>query len=94
MEFEKNTPASAQDIALADTPKVTLQPVSSNVRAEAVMNNYSHQNEAAFEFETESTGTPAAASTTSHSHHKVALISAVLCATLFGAALYVLLSNR
>lgn len=90
MEFERNTPATAQDIALADSPKVTLQPVHGEVRVESTATNYAHQNEAIFEFESEATDAAAAQQPGTSSHHVTAIITAVAIAVIFGGGLSLL----
>lgn len=97
MEFEKNKPATAEDIALADTPKVTLQPVHGEIRTEPINNNYTHENEATFKFEAESTDAAALApdsSSTGRSHHRMAVIVSLATAVVFGLVLFGLYSLR
>lgn len=86
MEFEKNIPATAEEIALADAPKLTLQPNNADIAPEPLNSNHSHQNEAAFAFESETTD-PAnsLAPQANHSHATAALV-AIGCAVLFGGA--------
>lgn len=91
MEFEKNKPTTAADIALADAPKVTLQPVHGDIHAEATNMNYSHQGEANFKFESESTDATADTLNRSHPHHRIALIIAIVTAIVFGSCLTALL---
>lgn len=97
MEFEKNKPVTAEDIALADAPKVTLQPTHAEVKAEPVNSNYTHENEATFAFETESTPTPVTSANehpTNHPHRKIAAVAATAIVFVFGLALFGLYSLR
>lgn len=97
MEFEKNKPATAEDIALADTPKVTLQPVHGEIRTEPINNNYTHQNEASFKFEAESTDAAALAAgsgSAGHPRHGMAVIVSLATAVVFGLVLFGLYSLR
>ena len=94
MEFERNTPATPQDIALADAPKVTLQPLNTEIHAESVQNNYSHNNEATFEFETEKTDGESVATNQRHPHTHIAAITSLACACVFGVMLFVIFAFR
>jgi hypothetical protein len=94
MEFEHDTPATAKDIALADAPKVTLQPYH-DVQVDSVVADRSHRNEGSFEFETESTDAAALSAQTSNlSHHHTALVAAIGTVVVFGAILLVLFMAR
>ena len=94
MEFEHDKPASAADIALADAPKVTLQPYH-DVQVDPVISDRSHRNEGSFEFESESTTAAAlTAQATAHPHHHTALLVAVLTVVVFGLCLLMLYLTR
>jgi hypothetical protein len=93
MEFEKNKPATAQDMALADTPRVTLEPAHGDVRPDTPnVPNAARPDNRNFEFETESTADAALSTgTVSHqSHHRFALVLTIITVLLFAAALAVL----
>lgn len=94
MEFEHDKPATAKDIALADAPKVTLQPYH-DVDIPPVISDRSHRNEGSFEFETETTDAAAlTAQASRHPHHQTALIAAVVTIVTFGTTLLVLYLTR
>jgi hypothetical protein len=87
MEFEHDKPATATDIALADAPKVTLQP-QHDVQTDPVIRDRSHRNEGSFEFETESTSAAAlTAQSSEHPHRHTALFVAFGTVIIFGLAL-------
>ncbi len=87
MEFEKNIPATAEEIALADAPKLTLQPNNADIAPEPLNSNHSHLNEATFAFESEKTD-PASNATPQVNHsHLTATLVAIGCAVLFSGAL-------
>ena len=90
MEFEKDTRASAQEIALADAPHVNVEPAHGDVRPDTTnIPNAARPDNRNFEFETESTADLAESSGTKsrHSHHRLALVLAIGTVMLFGAAL-------
>jgi len=90
MEFEHDKPATATDIALADAPKVTLQPYH-DVQTDPVITDRSHRNEGSFAFESESTSAAAlTAQASAHPHHRTALIASLLTVIVFGLALAIL----
>lgn len=96
MEFEKNTPATPQEVALASVPKLTMQPVSANVTPEPLLENRSYQSEASFAFETEQTVAPQPdqSATPSKSVHTTAAIVATCCVVLFSLAVAAILMLR
>lgn len=87
MEFEKDIPATDEQIALANSPKVTVAPITADIQPEATNNNFTHQNEAAFTFEAESTDPSAIVAPSAENHHIVALLIAGTCALCFAAGL-------
>jgi hypothetical protein len=93
MEFEHDKPATAQDIALADAPKVTLQPYH-DVQADSVVADRSHRNEGSFEFESESTDAAALTAQSSTQPHRTALLAAIGTVVAFGVVLLVMLAIR
>lgn len=94
MEFEHDKPASAADIALADAPKVTLQPYH-DMQVDSVISDRSHRNEGSFEFESESTTAAAlTAQATTHPHHQMAIIAAVFTVIVFGLLIFALFLLR
>lgn len=94
MEFEHDTPASAKDIALADAPKVTLQPYN-DVQVDSFVADRSHQAEGSFAFETETTDAAAqSAKTAAPSHHNTALAAAIGTVIVFAVALLALMMTR
>jgi len=98
MEFEKDKPATAEDIALANVPRVKLEPAHDGLRPDIgnSPNAASRPDNRNFEFETESTADAAMADTTRsrHPHHSVALVLTILTVVLFLAALAVLYIMR
>lgn len=98
MEFEKDKPATAVDITLANTPRVTLEPTHDDLRAGIgnSPNAASRPDNRNFEFDTESTADAAMANTSRprHPHHTVALVITILTVVLFIAALAVLFVIR
>lgn len=94
MEFEKAKPATAQQVALADAPLMTVQPVHADVRPDVPNTNYTHQNEAVFEFESETTDQAAFRAGTAHPHHMTGIIVAATTASLFGGILLIAVSLR
>lgn len=86
MEFEKNAPATAEEIALANAPKITVQPLSNNITPGLLNTNRSHANEATFVFEAETTETQVNDGTEKPTH-TVAIVIAGACALCFAAGL-------
>jgi|GEM_PF-2069590 len=93
MEFERNKPTTAEDIALADAPRVTIQPMDANVAPDLAMvpgigNLEARRN---FEFETESTTAQALSSSGRRpSHHYLAILVGLLTVVVFGGAIALL----
>lgn len=97
MEFEKNTPATAEDIALAEVPHRTVQPAHGDIRADVVnVPTATRPDNRNFEFETESTAEAAlsTSSTSHHPHHKTAVLLSAGTALLFVAVLAALYLTR
>lgn len=93
MEFEKNKPATADDITLADAPRVTLEPTHGDLSPGIgnSPNAAGRPDNRNFEFETESTAEAALSTPSSrHPHRKTALLFTLLTVILFAAALAVL----
>jgi hypothetical protein len=93
MEFEKNRPTTAQDIALAEIPHVTVEPAHRDIRPD--VSNSPHMarpDNRNFEFETESTAQTALTTATpsAHPHRNFALLVTIVTVVLFAAALAVL----
>ena len=87
MEFERNAPTTAEDLALADTPKVTIQPAH-ELEAMPVIADRSHRTDGSFPFETESTAPAALTSSelNSRAHHRLALTVSTVIVLVFFAA--------
>jgi hypothetical protein len=93
MEFEKNKPITADDIAMANAPHVTLEPAHGDIRPDvANIPNVARPDNRTFKFETESTAEIAAAapSGVKHQHHSLALIFAIVTVVIFVAVLALL----
>lgn len=94
MEFERNTPTTAQDIALADTPRLLLDPLHSDVHADLSNAPRLQNGDVArtFEFETESTAVAATSSAknSSAAHHRTAALLGAGTALLFIAGVVIL----
>jgi len=88
MEFESNTPPSDREIALADAPRLSIQPVHIDRLPEATSIDRSRRNDRTFEFERETTTETAIQS--SHPHHRTAIIAGVACAVLFCSVIMLL----
>lgn len=88
MEFEKNAPTTAQDIALADAARVTLQPMHGDIKPDSITSTAiaTDATRESFEFETESTAPAAMSSSklTDHPHHTMAIIIALISMLTFG----------
>jgi len=102
MEFETNKPTSSQDIALADAPHVTVEPLhevtpdltnADLTNAPAIGNKEADRT---FGFEAESTEAAALSDTnrTAHPHHRLAAVIGLATALAFGAVIYLLYSAR
>jgi len=97
MEFETNKPTSSQDIALADAPHVTVEPLHEVTpdltNAPAIGNKEADRT---FGFEAESTEAAALSDTnrTAHPHHRLAAVIGLATALAFGAVIYLLYSAR
>jgi len=89
MEFEKDVAPTDAEIALADTPKLTVAPTVAHIEPEPINTNHSHQNEAMFSFESESTDQSKMDPTKSNNinHHATALLVSVGCTAVFVAAI-------
>ena len=90
MEFEKNKPTTAQDIALADAPKVTLKPVHSDVAPEPLSTSYGQHNDNTFSFERDSTANTTDRASTKHPHHSLAAAIAIYAAAVFAGITFYL----
>ncbi len=93
MEFERNAPTTAQDVALADTPRLSLDPLHTDIQADLSNAPHLANDEAArtFEFETESTAAAAKSRTDgSTSHHRTAALLGAATALLFISSIVVL----
>lgn len=93
MEFERNAPTTAQDVALADAPRLSLNPLHGDVRADlsSAPRLGSASATQPFEFETESTAAAAKSHTSgSTSHHRTAALLGAATALLFISGLIVL----
>lgn len=79
MEFEKNIPPTAEDIALADIPKVTIHPLHKDLSLDSRSFDRSHSNEGTFSFEHETTEqhTHNESSLQQHPHRTIALTAAL-----------------
>lgn len=99
MEFEKNTPATAEDIALADAPRLTLEPVNGDVKADQFNSVRTFSTET-FEFDTESTtpeahdGNAVSSTPEPHPHRMTALLAAIGCVVIFGSLITIVFLNR
>ena len=96
MEFEKNKPTTAQDIALADAQKVTLQPLHVDVAVEPISSHIYQQADATFAFEHEATVDTqrSRVGSITRSHHLLAFVSAATTAVIFGGILFWLSLQR
>ncbi len=89
MEFEKNAPVTAEDVALADAPRLNLQPMHGEVKAEQIDTPHSAQ-VGTFAFDAESTSADtdtspeAAPASDAHPHKATALLVATGCVVVFG----------
>ena len=98
MEFEKNAPTTPRDEALAAAPRVTLQPVHSELTSD--FSNAplvgARETKRTFEFETESTVEAATTSkhANAHPYRAVAAVLAGAIALLFAGGLYLVYSLR
>ena len=94
MEFETNDEPSNEAVALAQAPKVMLQPIHS-IEAAPMSAQHDPAVERTFDFERETTtamtAVPAHDDTT---NHKTALAVAALCALVFVAILLILFIAR
>jgi hypothetical protein len=97
MEFEKNAPVTAEDVALADAQHVTVQPVHQEIHADLSDAPLitSMESSRTFEFESEAT-TPSSdkSQSSSHPHRRIALLLAALIAILFAGGLYAVFQLR
>jgi hypothetical protein len=92
MEFEKNTAPTAEDIALADAPKVTVQPLHAEIPIDPV--TYHYQQEKTFTFESEKTdGTKWRSKFGQHQHH-FAAVTSIGIVVVFAASLSILYLSR
>lgn len=89
MEFEKNKPTTAQDIALADAQKVTLSPLHSEVAPEPLSTTYAHQGDGNFGFERESTASTSD-SESKHPHRSLAAAIAIYVSAVFAGITFYL----
>lgn len=92
MEFEKDKPASAEEIALADAPHMSVNPAHSDIQPNAAnVPSAARPDNRNFEFETESTAELAMSNAGGkrQSHHRNALVLALLTVVLFGVAIAV-----
>lgn len=90
MEFEDNRPATTEEIALANAPRLTLKPTHSDVAPEPLNTTLPRQDEPNFAFDAESTQQVITAEPQAEPRaqtHKTALIVSVGCALLFACAL-------
>ena len=95
MEFEKNTPATDAQIALAETPRLTVQPQHVNLKIDQAEHGFSQTpGSLTFEVETTSALSPATTPTNSHPHKLFAFAVAALSACLFAGALTFAYLNR
>lgn len=86
MEFGKSTKVSAEDVALADAPRVALQPVHRDIRSQTPTVQDSEV-VSGFAFEQESTAEAAIVKPAKHPHHSTAVIVSICVTAVFVGAI-------